>query len=115
MSLRNTDTIDIVIQSPYIEGYDLIAYDSGDVDDPVDRYTLLIDKLTNYAQFVQSGRFYEESPQARGKPIRFCVVSHTPPNEAMRRIEAIAPRGDDSTRFPVAFYLQSEYGRQAAT
>jgi len=111
MSLRNTDTIDIVVQSPHVEGYDLIAYDPGDVDDPVERYTLMIDKLTNYARFVQSGQFYEQNPQARGHVVRLCVVSHTAPNEAMRRIEAIAPRGDDSTRFPVAFYLQSEYGR----
>jgi len=109
MSLRDTELVDFIVENPHTEGFDLIALDSGDIEDPTQRYNCMIEKLKNYLCFVLDGQLYEQNPQAKEKPIRFCIISDIPPNEAMLKVEAIKPHDDPSACFPVAFYSQNEY------
>jgi hypothetical protein len=103
MSLRDTDQIDVIVDSPHTDGFDLLIVESGDIDDPIERYVLMVEKLSNYAQYVLGGQLFEHSPEAEGKTIRFCVISTTEPNEAMRKVDTIKSREDPSVRFPVVF------------
>jgi hypothetical protein len=50
MSLRNTGTLDVIVDSPHTPGYDLIIYDGGDVPDDDERYSLLMKKIEAYAE-----------------------------------------------------------------
>ncbi|MBK1880693.1 DUF6572 domain-containing protein [Pelagicoccus mobilis] len=109
MGFESTEKIDVVARSPHTEGYDLIAVDSDQIKDETRRYRLMIEKLSSYAGYVESGQFYEDTPDAHGKEIRFCIIHKSPPNEAMEQVEAIKPRNSPDLRFPVLFYTQEEY------
>lgn len=109
MPLRDTRSVDIIVKSPHHDGYDLILVDGGEVGDEVERYNLLIEKLTWYATYVLSGEFTDTYSDAQGKEVQFCVVCKTPPNEAMLKVEAIKPRDDPSRRFRVVVTTQEGY------
>ena len=109
MSLRNTDSIDIIVQNPHGEGYDLIVFDAGDIDDEIERYTLLVEKLSAYANYVCGGQLAEEQPDAEPSKVRFVVISDEPPNQAMLQIQAMKPRELPDMRFPVVFTTKEGY------
>lgn len=109
MSLLDHNSVDIVVRSPHIEGFDLIALDVGDIEDEVKRYNALIAKLSAYSHYVSSGQFCKDHPDAEGSAVRFCVLYKSPPNEAMMRVDAIKPRDNPSLRFSVIFQAQEDY------
>ncbi|MFW9880859.1 MAG: hypothetical protein ACFFG0_47970 [Candidatus Thorarchaeota archaeon] len=55
MTLGKINTVDVIVKSPHIDGYDLLLVDGGEISDEIKRYNLMIDKLTSYANFVLSG------------------------------------------------------------
>ena len=109
MSLLNTSNVDITVKSPHFDGYDLIAIDSGDIVDQVERYNKMIEKLTNYMEYVVSGQVYDQTPDAKGKEIRFCVLCAVPPNEAMLNVEGLKTRNEPTHRFSVLVTNQESY------
>ncbi len=109
MSLKELSAVDIIVKSPHTGGYDLIVVDSGDTDDETERYTLLVEKLTNYASFVAAGDLVKSCPDAEGQTVRFCVVCQAPPNNAMLQVQAISPSSDPTARFPVLVATKDDY------
>jgi len=69
----------------------------------------MINKLGAYAHFVIGGQFYETHPEGKGKPVRFCVICRTSPNEAMLKVEGIKPRNNPGTNIPVVFQMADNY------
>ncbi len=109
MSLKKCDRVDVVVHSRTTGGFDLIAFDRGDIPDQVERHNLMIEKLTVYARYVASGEFFEGTPEARGCALRFCVVCATEPNAAMLKIEGIKPRHGPGVTIPVVVCTEQEY------
>jgi hypothetical protein len=109
MSLQTTDTIDVIVKSPHIDGYDLIAVDAGEITDQIERYNLMIDKLTTYMNYVTSDEFFSEYPDAAEKGIRLCVLCTEEPNEAMKNVEALKTRNEPIQRFEVLVTTQKNY------
>lgn len=109
MSLKNVDTVDVVVQSPHFDGYDLIAVDSGDIDNEVDRYNAMIDKLTSYMEYVVGGQLYLDTPESKEKTIRLCVLCKTKPNESMLKVQALRLRSNPSIKFDVLVATQDQY------
>ncbi|ABC30321.1 hypothetical protein HCH_03579 [Hahella chejuensis KCTC 2396] len=109
MSLKNTDLIDVIAQSPHFDGYDIIAVDSGDIVDEIERYNLMIKKLSSYMEYIASGQVLENNPDMEGKNFRLCVLCKTEPNEAMLQVEALKTRTEPSFRFPVLVTTQQAY------
>ncbi len=109
MSLKDRDRVDVVVRSKRTGGFDLIAFDRGDITDQTERHNLMIAKLTAYAQYVASGDFLEGTPEARGCAVRFCVVCTTAPNEAMLSVEGIKLRQDPAVTIPVVVSTEQDY------
>ena len=83
MSLRDTDTIDIIVKSPHTKGYDLIVTDGGDVTDEIERHTLLVEKLSTYANYVCDGDLKNDHPDADSTSFPFVAICANPANNAM--------------------------------
>ena len=111
MGLRDIKSIDIVGKGPD-GGYDLFIYDAGDIMDEQERHYLLSQKLLSYAEYVASGQYREQAPDASPESFTIRVICQSPPNESMRQITAIATREEPVVRLPVAFVLDSEFRAQ---
>jgi hypothetical protein len=109
MALTDPGEVDLIVNNPRTGGYDLIVFDDGSVNEEVQRYNMVLDKLTTYLTFVSSGQFLDAYPDARGRLVRCCVVCVRPPNEAMSRLEGINDRKDPAVRLPVVVLTQNEY------
>ena len=109
MSLRDIDSIDIVMRMP---GADvraaLIVYDTGDVADPRDREALLQKKLASYLEFVRSGQFGKSNPELAGHPISIEVICSLPPTDAMRQIQNVSDRSGEHS-LPVNVTSDQEF------
>ena len=105
MGLENTTTIDLITKPFPGDGCDLVLYivDSGSVSDEVERYKLLIDKLSSYVAYVASEEFSWSNQEVDPSKVIVRVLCRTEPNEAMLAVEAVRPRGDDSLRISVLF------------
>ena len=111
MSLRDTNSIDVVGKGPD-GGYDLFIYDAGDIADQQERHHLLSKKLLTYAEYVASGQYQEQAPDASTESFTIRVICHSPPNESMRQITGIATREEPVVRIPIEFALDSEFRAQ---
>ena len=110
MTLSQTSVIDFVVKSKQTGGFDLLIIDGGEYADEMQRYNLLLEKLSTYAEYVVSGQFAKEQPESAGKELRLCFIwDELPPNESMKRVEAIKPPNDPTVRFPVVFLKVQEY------
>ena len=109
MALTDPGEVDLIVKNPVTGGYDLIVFDDGSVNEEVQRYNLVVDKLTTYLNFVASGQFLEAYPDAKGLPVRCCVVCTYLPNDAMSRLEGLNDRKDPAVRLPVVVLTQDEY------
>ena len=88
MSFRDTDAIDIVVDSPEREnGVDLLIVESpGDSSDETERYQLLIEKLQTYVKYVTSQDFSQSFPETQPSNVVIRVYYATPPNAQMADI-----------------------------
>jgi hypothetical protein len=101
MSLRHPEMLDIVVKQRGGDGYRLIAYDEGDIQDPDERFRLMMEKLATYVHFVASGQFFEQYPDARDKALTITVVCKTPPSDTMICVEGVASREQPDIRVAV--------------
>jgi hypothetical protein len=105
LALQDTDSVDVVTRA--FPGDDckivLFAIDDGTVSDEVQRYKLLIAKLTAYVKYVGSAEFRSENPGVGFGDVLVRVVCRTPPNDAMRHVQAIGAKGEAQNRLKVVF------------
>jgi hypothetical protein len=108
MSLRDTESVDVVAKG-IDGGHDLFMIDSGDIPDEQERHHLLTQKLISYAEYVASGQYRTQAPEASPESFTVRVICQTPPNDSMRQITSIATRQDPVVRLPVVFELDSDF------
>ena len=109
MALTDTNKIDIIMKNPHTGGFDLLVYDDGSVTDEVRRYNLVVDKLQAYLAYVHSGQLLEQYPDAKGLPVRCCVVCKRDANEAMIRLQGVKDPDDPQVKLPVVVVTEEEY------
>jgi len=108
MSLRDTQSVDVVAKG-IDGGHDLFMIDSGDVTDEQERHHLLTQKLISYAEYVASGQYMTQAPDASPESFTIRVICQSPPNDSMRQITGIATREEPVVRVPVVFELDSDF------
>ncbi len=109
MGLAETDIIDFVVENKSTGGYDLLVYDGGEIEDEIQRYALLTEKLSSYASFVFGEEITEQYPEANESSLRVCVLCSTAPNEAMTQLEAIKSPDDPEKRLAVSIMMEDKY------
>ena len=81
----------------------LLVVDDGTVEDEIERYRLLIDKLMAYVEFVGSSGFRNEHPGIGFADVLVRVLCKVPANQAMQDMQAIGPKGDRRNRLRLVF------------
>jgi hypothetical protein len=108
VSLRNSNTVDIVCKALPGDPGKLVLYvvDDGSIDDQLERYRLLISKLTTYVMYVADSNFTVKHPGVEARDVFIRVVCVVPPNEAMTEVQAIKQRTADH---PAPWSLRVEF------
>ncbi|HEX9938847.1 MAG TPA: hypothetical protein VGB15_17035 [Longimicrobium sp.] len=117
MPLTSIDTIDIISQPLPGDLCKLLLFvsDGGTVADPVERFSLLVAKLTNYLRWVASPQFGREHPGVAIDDVLVRVICATPPTEQMENIQSLAWKGDDGAvigRMRVEFMSRADMARR---
>lgn len=111
MGLDNTDAIDLITKP--LPGDDcklvLFVVDDGSITDQLQRYNLLVSKLTNYVNFVASEDFRRENPGIDHADVLIRVICTTPPNEAMLNVQAVGKKNDVAQRLRVLFVDRASF------
>jgi len=98
-------TIDIITKP--LPGDDcklvLLIVDDGTVEDEVERYRFLIDKLRAYLEFVGSAEFRNKHPGIGFADVLVRVLCKVPANQAMQDMQTIGPKGDSRNRLRLVF------------
>lgn len=109
MSLSDFETVDIVMRMPGSAGnVALIAYDTEDVPNELEREALLQRKLAFYVEFVRSGQFRTANPELAEHVLSIEVVCVSPPTKGMLQIESIRDR-DGKFAIPVKVTTDQEF------
>ena len=114
MSLEDTSTIDLVVNSPEGRGGELLIVDGGDTTDEIRRYQLLTDKLAVYVNYVASGQYAEQLPGVAPEDVTIRVVCTRPPNEPMKQIVSICTREETILKLPVILETELEFEQRLA-
>jgi hypothetical protein len=105
LGLKDTNSVDIVTNA--LPGDDcklvLFAVDDGTTTDELERYNLLIAKLTAYVNYVASHDFRSAHPGVGFGDVLVRVLCKTPPNDAMSAVQAIGAKGEVQNRLKVVF------------
>ena len=111
MGLNNTNIIDLITKPFPGDNCKLVllVVDDGTITDQLQRYSLLISKLTNYVNFVSSEDFRRKNPGIDHADVLIRVVYTTPPNEAMLNVQAVGKRNDAAQRLRVVFVDRASF------
>jgi hypothetical protein len=111
MALSNTDTVDLVTKPLPGDACKVVLFvvDSEEPTDELQRYQLLIEKLTSYLNHAMSEQFLAEHPGVTPPDILIRVLCKAPPNQAMLNIQQIGAKGDPASRIPVVFEDYTEF------
>ena len=109
MTLVKSDSIDIVFLAPDKKKMSLVAYDGGEVPDPVEREEALQKKLRSYLEFVASGQFLQTYPQHSDLGVDIMVVCLHPPTEGMKKIKGIRDHDRHETFLSVTVTSDAEF------
>ena len=116
MSLTTLDTIDLISRPLPGDNCKLVLFvtDGGSVTDEVERFSLLVAKLTNYLRWVASAQFRREHPGVAIDDVLVRVACARPPTPAMTDIQSLAWKGDDGAvvgRMRVEFFNHDDMRR----
>jgi hypothetical protein len=105
LGLKDTNSIDIVTKAMPGDICKLVLFvvDDGMITDELQRYKLLIEKLTAYVNYVASTEFRSTHPGVGFGDVLVRVLCKIPPNEAMSDVQAIGAKGDLQNRLKVVF------------
>jgi hypothetical protein len=109
VTLVKSDSVDIVFLAPDKKKVSLVAYDGGEVPDPVEREDALQKKLRTYLDFVASGQFLKTYPQHSDLGVDIMVVCLNPPTEGMKKIQGIRDHDRPETFLPVSVITDAEF------
>ena len=105
MGLKDTNSVDLVTKALPGDDCSLVLFviDDGTVLDEMQRYKLLLAKLTAYVNYVASPAFQNTNPGVGFPEVLVRVLCKTPPNEAMLDVQAVGAKGDVKNRLKVVF------------
>ena len=112
MGLRDSATIDIIIDRPAFETEPcklilMIIDATSDLDDAT-RLSMLINKLAAYLAYVGSPQLPASHPGVKPEDVIVRVLTVMPPTAAMLKIDAVKSP-DKSIRLPVFFSDYHQY------
>jgi hypothetical protein len=87
VTIEDTNQIDSIAVSEDGTVYTLLMTEERRFDDSDLQFNQLLEKINAYVEYIQLGQFYEEYPQARGKPLEVRLVClDAPRSDRFRRL-----------------------------
>lgn len=79
MTVEDPDHVDKVAVSVDGSRYELAMTEERLFTDSDEQFAQLREKCNAYLEYIQLGQFYEDYPQARGHPLKVCLVCRNEP------------------------------------
>jgi hypothetical protein len=102
MSLENEHVVDIEIGPTAHAQRTLLIVDGDEHADEVERTQKFVAKLKAYVAYILSEAFAAAHPGVEPQDVLIGVVCHQEPNEQMRSVTEVGPRGRPGAKIRVA-------------